>query len=344
MTRKRELRVTAIAISLMISFAAASEPFAFAGTSSECEQEEALAETIEEITGTDNINTDVYSTDKNAAVADGLDAEITIPKDGEEAVIVDDGEGTALEMFLPQEAENAEGTLTDDGTIVYENQNDSAAIGVQPLQETVAGVNFESVRTTICIADANAAKEYDFQFDLKEGQKLVTAADYLGEEYDTGEVYVVDDNEEIQYVIDPAWAKDANGDAVETHYEVSENTLTQVTNFDENTAFPVVADPTAWQVTRCAGAISWAVGSAIFSVAKLAKVKKYIKAMGGVKKSAKKYIAAIKSAKKQAQKEGSKNWRKYLKRKSIASQFGSSLLGFASVVSGVDQIMNKCNF
>lgn len=344
MTRKRELRFTAIVVSMMISFAAASETFAFAGTSPEREQEEALAETIEDITGTGSINTDVYSTEENAAVADGFDAEIAIPKDGEDAIVVDDGEGAALEMFLPQEAEDAEGTLTDEGTVVYENKDASAAIGVQPLQETVAGMNFESVRTTICIADADAAKEYDFQFDLEEGQKLMTAADYLGEEYDTGEVYVVNDNGEIQYVIDPAWAKDANGDDVETHYEVSENTLTQVTNFDENTAFPVVADPTAWQVTKCAGAISWAVGSTIFSVAKLAKVKKYIKAIGGVKKSAKKYMAAIKAAKKQAQKEGSRNWRKYLKRKNIASQFGSSLLGFASVVSGVDQIIKKCDF
>lgn len=329
---------------MMISFAAASETFAFAGTSLEREQEEELAETIEDITGTGSINTDVYSTEENAAVADGFDAEIAIPKDGEDAIVVDDGEGAALEMFLPQEAEDAEGTLTDEGTVVYENKDASAAIGVQPLQETVAGMNFESVRTTICIADADAAKEYDFQFDLEEGQKLMTAADYLGEEYDTGEVYVVNNNGEIQYVIDPAWAKDANGDDVETHYEVSENTLTQVTNFDENTAFPVVADPTAWQVTKCAGAISWAVGSTIFSVAKLAKVKKYIKAIGGVKKSAKKYMAAIKAAKKQAKKEGSRNWRKYLKRKNIASQFGSSLLGFASVVSGVDQIIKKCDF
>lgn len=344
MTRKRKLRFTAIVISFMISFAATSETFAFAGTSSEYEQEDALSESIEEITGTSDINTDVYSTKENAAVADGFDTEISIPKDGEDAIVVDDGEGAALEMFLPQEAEDAEGILTDKGTIVYENQDASAAIGVQPLQETVAGVNFESVRTTICIADKDAAKEYDFQFDLEEGQKLVTAADYLGEEYDTGEVYVVDANEEIQYVIDPAWAKDANGDDVETYYEVSENTLTQVTKFDENTAFPVVADPTAWQVTKCAGAISWAVGSTIFGVAKLAKVKKYIKAMGGVKKSAKKYISAIKAAKKQAQKDGSKNWRKYLKRKEMASQFGTSLLGFASVVSGVDQIIKKCNF
>lgn len=344
MTRKRELRFTAIVISFMISFAAASETFAFAGTSSEWEQEETLAGTIEDITGIDHINTDVYSTKENAAVADGFDTEISIPKDGEEAIVVDNGEGAALEMFLPQEAEDAEGILTDEGTIVYENQDASAAIGVQPLQEKVAGVNFESVRTTICIADKDAAKEYDFQFDLEEGQKLVTAADYLGEEYDTGEVYVVDANEEIQYVIDPAWAKDANGNDVETHYEVSKNTLTQVIDFDEDTAFPIVADPTAWQVTKCAGAISWAVGSAIFGVAKLAKVKKYIKAMGGVKKSAKKYIAAIKAAKKQAQKEGSKNWRKYLKRKDMASQFGASLLGFASVVSGVDQIIKKCDF
>jgi hypothetical protein len=46
--------------------------------------------------------------------------------------------------------------------------------------------------------------------------------------------------------VDPAWAVDANGEPVETRYEVAEGLLRQVVKTDSTTAFPVVADPTFW--------------------------------------------------------------------------------------------------
>lgn len=39
------------------------------------------------------------------------------------------------------------------------------------------------------------------------------------------------------------WAKDANGKAISTHYRVEADTLVQVVEFDDDTAFPVTADP-----------------------------------------------------------------------------------------------------
>lgn len=44
-------------------------------------------------------------------------------------------------------------------------------------------------------------------------------------------------------MIDPAWAKDASGQPVATHYQVAEGTLTQVIEPTGSTRFPVVADP-----------------------------------------------------------------------------------------------------
>lgn len=44
--------------------------------------------------------------------------------------------------------------------------------------------------------------------------------------------------------IDPAWAKDANGNTVPTHYEIRGDELVQIVDFNENSAFPVIADPT----------------------------------------------------------------------------------------------------
>lgn len=44
-------------------------------------------------------------------------------------------------------------------------------------------------------------------------------------------------------IIEPAWAEDANGKSVNTHYGIDGNTLTQIVEFDEENTFPVVADP-----------------------------------------------------------------------------------------------------
>ena len=44
-------------------------------------------------------------------------------------------------------------------------------------------------------------------------------------------------------IIDPAWARDANGAKVPTRFEVNGDTLTQVSDVTANTALPVVADP-----------------------------------------------------------------------------------------------------
>lgn len=43
--------------------------------------------------------------------------------------------------------------------------------------------------------------------------------------------------------ISPAWAMDASGTPVPTHYELPEEQVTQVVDTGATTVFPVVADP-----------------------------------------------------------------------------------------------------
>lgn len=50
--------------------------------------------------------------------------------------------------------------------------------------------------------------------------------------------------------------------------------MIQVVDFDENTAFPVVADLSWWQITKCVAAVGAVIVGTIFSVAKIAKIKK----------------------------------------------------------------------
>lgn len=85
---------------------------------------------------------------------------------------------------------------------------------------------------------------------------------------------VFDKDNNMKYIFEPAWAKDANGESLNSYYKIEGNSLIQVVDFDENTAFPVVADPSWWQITRCVATVGAVIVGTIFSVAKIAKIKK----------------------------------------------------------------------
>lgn len=42
----------------------------------------------------------------------------------------------------------------------------------------------------------------------------------------------------------------------------------------------------AWEIAKCVGAITWVIGSTVFAAAKIVKIRKYIKVIGGVKQAA----------------------------------------------------------
>ena len=102
----------------------------------------------------------------------------------------------------------------------------------------------------------------------------------------------------IEYIISKASKLWKNTKQRRTIILELENIFIQHIDFDENTAFPVVADPSFWQVTKCAGTVLWVIGTTIFTAAKIVKIKKAIKAAGGARKAAKGIIAAIKASKK----------------------------------------------
>lgn len=53
-----------------------------------------------------------------------------------------------------------------------------------------------------------------------------------------------------------------------------------------------------WEVTKCVGSIMWAIGSTAIPVAKIARIKKYIEALGGVKEAVKLMLGATSKAEK----------------------------------------------
>ena len=165
------------------------------------------------------------TTDPGVAVSDeSVGARATIPTDAADGIQI---EGVTIGLPFAEMADDASASQLP-GVVVYDNNNGSATVPVIRERGTV--------QITTVIGNANAPKRYDYPMRLARGQSL-----HLNE--DGSVVAAGRDGSFTAYVASP-WAKDANGDAVPTHYEVSGNTLTQVVDFTAATAFPVVADPT----------------------------------------------------------------------------------------------------
>lgn len=113
------------------------------------------------------------------------------------------------------------------------------------------------------------------------------------------------------------------GKAVATHYKVEGNQLIQVVEFNENTAFPVVADPDWRKIARCASALAVFVGSNLVAVSKILKAKKYIQALGGFQKSAELLLKAS-------------TWEERL------NVGGTALANLGAIVFGTDQVDRQC--
>ena len=85
------------------------------------------------------------------------------------------------------------------------------------------------------IASAASVTKHSFDIDLPEGATLI-----LTEE---GTIDVLGGDRYTIAVFEAPWAVDADGNDLPTHFKVDGNTITQMVETDETTAYPVVADP-----------------------------------------------------------------------------------------------------
>lgn len=219
------------------------------------ENAEDVATVIEDTTGTSDFIEEVNETNQ-AYILKGYDSEISIPEEGNGEVILKSNGDDEISMELPNEVSNINGELAGEGTVVYESDNLDTAFAVQGIQEKQEDICFDGFRSLITIKNADAPSEYSFKYNLPEGCQLITSEDYYGNDSDAGYIYIINKNdilidaesgEEFYGIIGliaPAWAKDANGNAVRTSYTINGNTITQAVEFDKTSAFPIIADPT----------------------------------------------------------------------------------------------------
>jgi hypothetical protein len=151
--------------------------------------------------------------------------------DGIEVSLTVEGEPLAAAITLPTELEVGEGVVADDGTVVYAADDSGAkaqdAIAVQTLSDG-------STRVQTVIADQNSAHALGYSMP-----GFLPAID------DSGNAAFIGTGDSTAFVpVEPAWAVDATGASVATHYELRGTELVQIVTPDAGTVYPVVADPT----------------------------------------------------------------------------------------------------
>ncbi|HEY0216901.1 MAG TPA: hypothetical protein VGC57_10960 [Cellulomonas sp.] len=197
--------------------------------------------------------------------------------------------------------------IAADGTVVYDSESD-AQVAVQAFDN---GVRFLAI-----IDSADAPERYPFPLEVPPGGSLALLED--------GTVDLLDGTGAVVATAPAPWAYDSEGRAVPTHFEIDGTTLVQVVEHAAGDfTYPIVADPSWWQITKCAGAIAWVVGSTVFAGAKILQIKRYINALGGVTQTAKLIMGATTAAER-------------------ARGIGKGLLTLAAIISGADGVMSSC--
>lgn len=152
--------------------------------------------------------------------------EVRLPRDAADSIELSTARGSRFGVKLPfsVSAEGPEKIAT--GIVAYDNKNASVTV---PVAKTDG-----SLQMTTVLESRDAPSNYDYQFALPKGSKIMAAGDCL----------VLMDGAKFLGAISAPWAKDANGLDVPTHYEVSGNTVTQVIQHkSDKYVYPVVADP-----------------------------------------------------------------------------------------------------
>jgi hypothetical protein len=172
-------------------------------------------------------NVPTTSSGENAIDATVAGADVTIPVDPGAGISVG-GENGTVSIGLPFADQAGGATVQKPGVVSYDNGNGSSTV---PVVQADGSVQINTI-----VDDADAPSRYVYPLDLPHGQAL-----HLN---DDGSVHIADEAGPVTGYIPAPWAKDAHGNDVPTHFEVTGNVLAQVIDFTDETAFPVVADPT----------------------------------------------------------------------------------------------------
>lgn len=201
-------------------------------TPSESESQEAIEEVTPEVFEDLHGDIVVSETDATAEIesGDNQGQPTTVSlESGSSSIEVNPADGDAVTMSLVQATgAQAPADITNDGTLFVEHESG--------ISSTAVVKEDGSVQVVSTIAEGTTTEEIPYEFDA-------AGLSYI-QESDDGALFLRAADGSLLGGVAPAWAKDANGVEVPTHYEV---TGTQVVQIVEHAAggfqYPIVADP-----------------------------------------------------------------------------------------------------
>lgn len=251
-----------------------------------------------------------------AAVAVTEDNVVSVPWDGRNNAIDIRNDLMPNKLTIP--AAGTKGTQVG-GNVVYTSSGPVDTV-VQP---TVDGGS----RTLNILKDGSAPHDYETGFTIPAGMKAVTHDDGSVSLYAAG-----DENAEKAPSSDAAgffdapWAKDAAGNDVPTAYKVVGDKLVQHVDFDANSAFPIVIDPSWWSTTKKIAKCALAVSGFIFTFTPAG--------------SSKRVLTAVKLVKKIGVKKTAKLIQTYAKRRKLTSAHRKAV----AALLGIPALKKACKF
>ncbi|MBM7171576.1 DNRLRE domain-containing protein [Streptomyces sp. G44] len=257
------------------------------------------------------------SDNKYASIAATEENIVSIPWDGKNNGIEIKNALMPNTLSIPQGG--TKGTQVG-GNVVYAS---SGAVDTV-VQPTTDGGS----RTLNILKNSSAPHDYETGFVIPAGMKVVTHDDgsvslYSEGDDDAGKAPL----KEPAGFFDAPWAKDANGNDVPTSYKVVGNKLIQHVDFDADSAFPIVIDPSWWSMTKkifkCA---TYGLAPFVFGFTPAGSTKRV--------------ITAVRLAKKIGLKKTAKLIYNYSKRRKMEP----SMRKMVGVLLGIDTVKANCKF
>ncbi|QNP71959.1 hypothetical protein IAG44_22780 [Streptomyces roseirectus] len=204
------------ALTMLVAPGAMADPVTDTGTTA--------AATIEKATGAQELL-------KGSGTLSADGAQVTLPTRADQPITATKS-GDTIALTLPATGPGP-GPGTKDasstsGTTVFAGHETAVTTAAQA---TTDG----GFRALFTLENADAPRQQSFRLTLPDGASARTTAE--------GGLVVFDSTGKILGGLETPWAKDANGVAVPTSYEVVGDTVTQTVAPGPSTAYPVVADP-----------------------------------------------------------------------------------------------------
>jgi hypothetical protein len=192
-----------------------------------------LLETATDVTTTSNT--------ESAAINAAPEATVDVKRDAHRGVVLNFNDGDRLAVELPNSEDAGSGVKVADGTVAYAGENSANA---------VQAFEFGAARMLQVIGNRQAPLAFTYDLNLPAGSRIRRNQDR------SLQVRTPDGSAFRDYIIAPAWARDAKSRVLPARYTTdgrSKITL-HVAHRKSGVAYPVVADPfwiPAWVLWAC---------------------------------------------------------------------------------------------